>query len=135
VHEEVVRHARFAEKQKRSEITVQLEPPELGRMKVVIAREEGKLNVHINVENPEFRNALRGELPELERSLRESHGWSGKTDVSDFDHGEGRQDQAPSEQRRTTDSLRNTAQSGGRRIDEAGTRDFFGEQREIDWLV
>ena len=134
VQEEVVRHARLARKQGRSEITVQLDPPELGRMKVVIAREEGKLNVHINVENPEFRSALRGEIPELERSLRENQGWEGRTDVSDFEHSEG--DHQPSSHKKTDSEIRGSSVGAAvTQIDEPETWKMFGQTREVDCLV
>ena len=135
VQKEVVQHARFAQKQQRSEITVQLDPPELGKMKVVIAREEGELNVHINVENPEFRSALKGELPELERALREGHGWEGRTDVSDFDQGDASRGKPFAKHKQSSGNYGLPEENVSPRADGERTWNVFEERRKVDCLV
>jgi flagellar hook-length control protein FliK len=82
--EELVEHAHLARGRGRSQLTVQLDPPQLGRVRLEIVSEDGSLDVSIAVENAGLREALRGELHQLDRGLRQMHPDGGRTDVSDF---------------------------------------------------
>ena len=104
-------------------------------MKVVIAREEGELNVHINVENPEFRSALKGELPELERALREGHGWAGRTDVSDFDQGDASRGKPFAKHKQSSGNYGLPEENVSPRADGERTWNVFEERRKVDCLV
>ncbi len=84
----VVRNAQYIQSGGRSEVRLQLDPPELGRMKVEIELRDGDLEVRIRVENPEVREAIRGQLQSLERSLRDVHVEVSRFDVSDYHAGQ-----------------------------------------------
>ncbi|MCK4282847.1 MAG: flagellar hook-length control protein FliK [Candidatus Brocadiae bacterium] len=81
--QEVVRAARYVRSGSRSELRVQLHPPELGRMKLEIEMRDGVLEVRIRVENPDVRAAIQNELSDLDRALKEAH-----VDVSRFEVGD-----------------------------------------------
>ena len=81
---EVVRHAQYTQQNGRSEVKIQLDPPELGRMRLEIAVEDGKLDVRIRVENPVLREGLRSELQHLDRTLKDAQVDVSRLDVSDY---------------------------------------------------
>ncbi len=83
----IVQQAQYASRNGRSEVTLRLHPPELGRMKLDIEMVEGKLDVRIRVENVEVREALRAELGNLDRSLREAALDPGRLEVADYQTG------------------------------------------------
>jgi len=87
---EVVRQARLIRRRGRTEVRIQLHPPELGRMRLEIAQVSGRLEVRLRIEDPGLRDALRADLRQLERSLRDSDVDLSRMDVSDF--GAGRRD-------------------------------------------
>jgi len=102
---EVVQQARLVGRNGRSEVTVRLHPPELGRMKVQILMRAGKLDVKIGVEDPQVREAMKEELQNLDRALRTAQLEPTRLEVSDYQTGrqggwegpaQGRTDSAPS---------------------------------------
>lgn len=86
---EVIRAARYIQTRTRSEVHVQLHPPELGRMKVSVEMREGQVEVRIQVENPEVRDAIRNELANLDRALREAQVDVSRFEVGDYYQGPG----------------------------------------------
>jgi flagellar hook-length control protein FliK len=120
-HSEVVRSARMIRTNTRSELRVQLDPPELGRMKVEVEMRDGNLEVRIRVENPEVRTAIRNELADLERGLK-----SAQVDVSRFEVGDYQSD-AGGERYQTAPRQRPYGSAAGSAADHApyhsGTED------------
>ena len=92
---EIVREARYLGRNGSSEITVRLHPPEMGRMKVVVQMREGKLDVRIRVEDPQVREAIRAEVQNLDRNLREAHLEPARLEVTDYQAGGRDSRQAP----------------------------------------
>lgn len=84
---EVVQQARLVGRNGRSEVTVRLHPPELGRMKVQILMQAGKLDVKIGVEDPQVREAMKEELQNLDRALRTVELEPTRLEVSDYQTG------------------------------------------------
>jgi len=86
---ELVRAAQYIRSGGSTEVRLQLEPPELGRMKVEIQMKEEITEVRIGVENAEVREAMRSELPGLERLFREAQVEVGRFVVGDYtpEHG------------------------------------------------
>ena len=108
MQEAVVRQARMVREGQRSEMTIELEPPKLGKMKVEVAMENESLKVQIQVENAELRDALRNDLQDLQRMLRESHPGSHSASVSDFwsdENARGRRDDQSAERRQLAEAL------------------------------
>ena len=84
----VVRNARFIQSGGRSEVRLELDPPELGRMKLEVELRNGGIEVRLRVENPDVREAIRGQLQSLDRSLRDAHVEVNRFDVSDYSAGQ-----------------------------------------------
>ncbi|KPK64317.1 MAG: hypothetical protein AMK73_04695 [Planctomycetes bacterium SM23_32] len=131
---QVVQEARYLHRNGRSEMTVRLHPPELGRMKVDVQMRDGRLEVRIRVENAEVRETLRSELTGLDRSLRDAQLDLARLEVSDY--------QAGSQERR--DGLLNEWEAPGRGMqpsqsgaDAAGPAGWavFSESGGVDCLV
>jgi len=89
VQAQVVRQGQYVTSNGRSEVRLQLEPPELGRMKLEIEMKGEVLEVRIKVENPQVRDAIRSELPNLDRAFRDAQVDVGRFDVSDYGAGRG----------------------------------------------
>lgn len=84
----VVRNARFIQSGGRSKVRLELDPPELGRMKLEVELRNGGIEVRLRVENPDVREAIRGQLQSLDRSLRDGHVEVNRFDVSDYNAGQ-----------------------------------------------
>ncbi len=82
--EAAVKQARFMRNGDHSRVSIRLNPPELGKMKVDIDMVQDKLNIDIQVENAELREALQQNVQQLERTLREGRYDAQKTTVSDM---------------------------------------------------
>jgi flagellar hook-length control protein FliK len=117
---EIVREARYLGRNGSSEITVRLHPPELGRMNVVVQMREGKLDVRIRVEDPQVREAIRAEVQNLDRNLREAHLEPARLEVTDYQAGarDGRQapmgDGGPSQENGAVQADSGQQAAGGR---------------------
>jgi flagellar hook-length control protein FliK len=85
--QEVVQQARLLGDGERSEVTVRMHPPELGRMKVEIEMQSGKVDVKIRVEDSDVREAMRAELQNLDRTLRAMEVEPSRIEVSDYTTG------------------------------------------------
>ena len=85
--QEVVRQARLTGGNGRSTVTVQLHPPELGRMRLEVEMLFGKLEVRIRVENAEVREALRAEVQNLDRNLRGMQLEPARLEIGDYPAG------------------------------------------------
>ena len=101
LHSQIVREARYIQRNGKSELTIRLHPPELGRMKVAIQMRNGKLDVRIRIEDPQLREALRSEVAGLDRTLREAQLELTRLEVADYqadrrDEGQGLTDQPAS---------------------------------------
>ncbi len=78
-------HARYLHEGEKKTVEVSLHPPHLGRMRLHVAVERGRLQVRIEVEHQEVREMLRSELPQLQRALRALQpGGGGEVDVTDL---------------------------------------------------
>ena len=107
----------------KSEAVLQLEPPELGKIKIDLSMEDGRLHARIVAEGHDSKALIEAHLPELRQALlagkievaevRISQGsWSGAGDL-----GQGLQEQ---QQRR---------QEAGSRFDAPATRSEEGAER------
>jgi hypothetical protein len=65
-------------------MTIQLDPPRLGKMRLEISVEDEVVKVHIQAENSDVRDALQADLQQLERALREVCPGSQRASVSGF---------------------------------------------------
>jgi flagellar hook-length control protein FliK len=94
---EVVRRAAMVRSPGRSEMTLLLSPPDMGRVKVHLEAAEGRVSIRLEVENPQVRETLRQEMPLLARGMREAELDLGRCEVSDYDSnaGDRRPPQAP----------------------------------------
>ena len=54
---------------KNHKIDIRLNPPELGRVRVAVALEEGGVKVHFTVENPHIQQVLETKLMDLRQNL------------------------------------------------------------------
>jgi len=84
---EVVEQARYLQQGGKSQLTINLDPPELGRIRLEIELQEGQLKVKMGVENPKLREALREDMQSLERALKGGQVDVGTLDVSDYQSG------------------------------------------------
>jgi hypothetical protein len=80
----IVREARYLQRNGTSEVTVQLNPPDLGRMKIAVQMRDGKLDVTISVENSQVREAMRSELDGLGKNLKDAQLDLNHVEVSDY---------------------------------------------------
>jgi hypothetical protein len=87
VQAQIVQQAQYVRRNGQSEVTVQLHPPEMGRMKVAVELREGKLEVTIKVENPHVRQAMQAELESLGKVLREGQLDLVRLEVADYEAG------------------------------------------------
>lgn len=136
VPQDIVREARLLQRNGESELRLQLNPPELGRMRVEVQMRDGTLSVRMRVENAEVREALRDEVAELGRALRQADLSVAQLEVSDFESGRrgdggGQYDGA---------GASNLARNAGTALDESeGTdgyeRTFISDSGRIDCLV
>lgn len=85
VHGQIVQQAQYIRRSGQSEVTVQLQPPEMGRMRIAVEMRDGKLDVQIKIENPQVREAMRAELDGLSRTLRAAELDLGRVEVSDYE--------------------------------------------------
>ncbi|MHC4481097.1 MAG: flagellar hook-length control protein FliK [Planctomycetota bacterium] len=83
----IVRQAQYIQRNGSSEITLRLHPPELGRLRVAVEMREGKLEVRIRAEDPQVREALKLDLEDLMRSLRDAQLDLARLEVSDYQLG------------------------------------------------
>jgi flagellar hook-length control protein FliK len=72
--DDIVSHARLG----RKEAVLQLDPPELGKIKIDLRVEDGKLHAQIIAEGPDSKKLLEAHLPELRQALA-----AGRLDVAD----------------------------------------------------
>lgn len=80
----IVQAARYLQGRGRAELRLQLNPPELGRMKLEVEMREGRLEVRMRVEDPQVREVIRNELQTLDRALRDVNVDVSRFDVSDY---------------------------------------------------
>jgi hypothetical protein len=64
-------------------------------MKLEVSVEESRLNVRIEVENAQVREAIKNDLAELGRTLRELESEPSELDVSDYQSGRRETNQNP----------------------------------------
>lgn len=135
-HTQIVQEARYIRQNGKSEVSVRLHPPELGRIKVAIAMRDGKLDVSIRVEDPQVREALKLELEGLERTLRDAQLDLTRLEVSDYHAGtrEGMQDRF-SEGDGVASGEQVPDQSGGDDADNVHAWAVFTESGGVDCLI
>lgn len=63
--DDIVRHARLG----RTEAVLQLDPPELGKVKIALRLEDGKLRARIIAEGHDSKQLIEAHLPELRQAL------------------------------------------------------------------
>jgi flagellar hook-length control protein FliK len=133
---EIIREARYTQRNGKSEISLRLHPPELGRMKVAIEMQDGKLDVKIRVEDPQVREAMRLELETLERTLKDAQLDMTRLEVSDYQTGAQQGRQGPLGEREG--SVPGEALPGELADDgaaEAGTWTLFTDAGQVDCLI
>ncbi len=101
----VVRQAEYIHGNGRSEVRLQLQPPELGRIRVEVEMRDGRLEVRLRVENPDVRQAMQRELQGLDRAFRDAQVDVNRFELTDYSSGR-RWAQAGSEGRAQTGSIR-----------------------------
>lgn len=69
--DQVVRAAAQAATSHQESTRIDLNPPNLGRLELRMAIEDGRAHIHIVAENPETRDALATALPQLREALKE----------------------------------------------------------------
>jgi flagellar hook-length control protein FliK len=89
IRAEVVKEARYLQGNGTSRVEVQLEPPELGRIRLQVTSKEGKLEVRVEVENPDVRQALQNDVRDVQGSLRDAQLNITRFDISDYQSGAG----------------------------------------------
>ncbi len=88
VEESILRSASYMQDGQKQEFSLELNPPELGRVRIRIAMREGEeLRVRLGVEDSHVRDALRTELAELQRSLGASRPGKNSLELSDYQGG------------------------------------------------
>lgn len=85
--QEVVRRASLIQGNGTSEVSLRLQPPELGRMDVRIRMRNGQLDVRIQVENPQVRESVQADLQNLGRALRDAQLSPTNLEVSQYQTG------------------------------------------------
>ncbi len=118
----ILSQARMQQRNGTTEVRVQLNPPELGKVRVEIQMREGAMGLRMRVENPEVREQLRDEVAGLTRSLRDSGMDLSHAEVSDFASGR-------HERRQTERWPSSVGVQGYGSVTEAGT----GEQGPAVW--
>jgi len=84
---EIVREAQMLRRNDTSELRVQLQPPELGRVIVEMQMRDGKLQLRMKVQDPEARETLREELDGLGKALRNANVDVTHMEVAEFASG------------------------------------------------
>jgi len=83
----VIRGSQLARRDGRSELTLRLHPPGLGRLKVQVEMRDGELTVRIKAENPDVREALQSQLSSLNRAFRAAEVDVARVEVGTYDPG------------------------------------------------
>ena len=85
---EIIRQSQFIRQNGNTTIQLQLNPPEMGRIKLeVVQTRSGELEVHLRVENPDVREAMTRELAGLDRTLRDAQVDVQHFEVTDYQTG------------------------------------------------
>jgi len=99
---EIVRQAQMLRQNGSTTIRIQLNPPEMGRIRLEVRMRSEHLEVRMQVENPDVRQAMTRELAGLDRTLRDAQVDVQRFEVTDYQSGrqgtgrDGYQDGAPS---------------------------------------
>ncbi|MFO7956033.1 MAG: flagellar hook-length control protein FliK [Candidatus Brocadiia bacterium] len=83
----IVQATQYLQGNGRTELRLQLNPPELGRMRLEVEMREGTLEVRIRVEDAQVREVIRSEMQNLDRTLKEMDVNVSRFDVGDYRQG------------------------------------------------
>lgn len=87
VRSEVIRRVQYVQRNGRSEMRLQLQPPELGRIRLEVEMREGRVEVRMRVENPDVRAAMDRQLHSLDRALRQAEVDVSRFELTDYQSG------------------------------------------------
>ena len=90
--EKIVEEARLVMRRGKGEISMELEPKEMGKMEMKITMEQSKLVAKIRVETQEAKNLFTDGINKLKESLNESGIQVDKIDVFVKDNGQNKYD-------------------------------------------
>jgi flagellar hook-length control protein FliK len=86
----IVQATQYLQGNGRTELRLQLNPPELGRLRLEVEMREGTLEVRIRVEDAQVREVIRSEMQSLDRALKDMDVDVSRFDVSDYRQGSDR---------------------------------------------
>ncbi len=84
---EIVRQAQMVRQNGSTTIRMQLNPPEMGRIRLEVRMKSDHFEVRMQVENPDVRQAMTRELAGLDRTLRDAQVDVQRFDVTDYQSG------------------------------------------------
>ena len=85
---EIIRQSQYIRQNGDATIRMQLNPPEMGRIRLEVQMRSGELEVRMRVENPDVREAMTRELAGLDRTLRDAQVDVQRIEVTDYQSGQ-----------------------------------------------
>jgi len=84
---QIIQRAQYVRQNGRSTVRMQLNPPEMGRIRLAVEMRAGRLEVRMRVENPAVRQAMSRERDNLDRTLRDAQVDVQRFEVTDYQGG------------------------------------------------